>query len=117
MEKELNELLESAKKSKKGIRALKVAAINAGCLEFAAKLREMETTLFPDSPEQKEANDFSVAIKTALGMCGVNSDAQLAWLIGKAVLGYKSKKGKFSLRDAAEIMAMHEKLFKDEDAR
>lgn len=117
MEKELNELFESAKKSKKGIRALKMAAISANCFDVAAKLRDVENDLFPDSPEQKEANTFANDIKTALAMSGINTDASVAWLIGKTVYDYKAKKGKFSLRDAAEIMVQHEKLWKNDDAR
>lgn len=113
--KELNELLEGAKKSKKGLRTLKIAAVNAGKFELAAKLREMETTLFPDSPEEKEAKDFSMAIKTALAMVGINASMSSAWVIGKIIFVYKSKKGNLSLRDAAEIKAECEKLFKDED--
>ncbi len=104
---DLTKLLEEAKKSKKAIRSLKLAAIDANLHEFAANLRDIERELFPDSEDEKYAKTVNLALR----MVGINPDMKASWMIGKTIHILSKKRGKFDLNSASDIIAEAEKLF------
>ena len=103
----LTPLLEGAKKSKKALRSLKLAAIDAGQFELAAKLRDLEREIFPDSEDEIYAKNINLALR----MSGVNPDLRQSWIIGKTMEAYRKSKGKFSIDQASELIAKADKIF------
>jgi len=104
---DLTNLLEEAKKSRKALRSLKVAAIDANQLELAAKLRDMERELFPETEEEKYARTINLALR----MVGINPDLKTCWMIGRTMHILSKKKGKFDLETASNIMAEADRIF------
>jgi len=103
----LDPIYENAIKSKKALRSLKQAAIDAGCFELAAELRDSERELFPDTEDEKYARTVSLALR----MVGINTDHRTSWIIGKTIFSLSRKKGKFDLKTASEIQADAERIF------
>ncbi len=106
---DLTNLLEEAKKSKKALRSLKVAAIDANQFELAAKLINMERELFPETEEEKYAKTINLALR----MVGINSDLKSCWMIGRTMHILSKKKGKFDLETASDIIANADRIFQD----
>jgi len=104
---DLTNLLEGAKKSKKALRSLKLAALDAGQFELAAKLRDMERELFPDTEDEIYAKQINLALR----MSGVNPDLRQSWLIGKTMEAYRKSKGKFAIDQASDLIAKADKIF------
>lgn len=104
---DLTNLLEGAKKSKKALRSLKSAALDAGQFELAAKLRDMERELFPDSEDEIYARNVNLALR----MVGLNTDLKTAFLIGKTMEAYRKSKGKFAIDQASDLIAKAEQIF------
>ncbi|MBP9790061.1 MAG: UvrB/UvrC motif-containing protein [Bacteroidia bacterium] len=104
---DLTNLLEGAKKSKKALRSLKLAALDAGQFELAAKLRDLERELFPDTEDEIYAKNINLALR----MSGVNPDLRQSWLIGKTMEAYRKSKGKFSIDQASDLIAKADKIF------
>jgi len=104
---DLTNLLEEAKKSKKAINALKIAAIEAKQFELAARLRDLERELFPESEDEKYAKTINLALR----MVGINPDSKTCWLIGNTMHILSKKKGKFDIETASKLIAEAEKLF------
>ena len=107
MEKLLNGLLEEAKKNKDILIHLKNLSVRAGQFELAAQLRDLENEFFPESKEAKEARE----IRNALSMVDLGIPEDICWLISKTLKAHQKKKGKFSIEDAAHLMAERERLF------
>ena len=106
---ELTNLLEEAKKSKKALRSLKVAAIDASQLELAAKLRDMERELFPETEEEKYARTINLALR----MVGINPDLKSCWMIGRAMYFLSKRKGSFDLETASDIISDANRIFQE----
>lgn len=109
----LNGLIEKAKTSNKLLRDLKLAAYNANLLELAAELRLMETELFPESNESKSAKEKAKKLNLVFRMVDLNISEPVCWLIAETLNAYKSKKGKFSMVDAANLIDRKEKIFNE----
>ena len=104
---DLTPLLEGAKKSKKALRSLKLAALDAGQFELAAKLRDMECELFPDTEDERFTKDVNITLR----MVGINPDPKSCYLIGKAMEAYRKSKGKFYIDQASDLIAKADKIF------
>jgi hypothetical protein len=107
MEQLLNELLEKAKTDKKSLKMLKETAVRCQQFELASQLRELETTIFPETDEEKEAKNINVALR----MVDLNVSNDVCWLINETLKTYSKMKGKFSAKDAAQLMAKRKELF------
>jgi hypothetical protein len=110
------EFLEKIQKDHKAIRLFKLSAINCQSYELAAHIREIEKELFPESEEAKQAKQDGTDILNVLGMVKINvQDKKIAWLIKKTIKCHSKKKGKFSLKDAADLQTKAEKLFENSE--
>ncbi len=114
LENQLKELINSAKKTKKGLISLKDTAVTLDCLELAAELREMQENLFPETTEQKDAKKAAEELRLLFGMVKLNIPPDVCWKISESMKIYSKKKKKFALEDAAKIIAKHQTLFEDE---
>jgi len=103
----LDPIYENAIKSKKALRSLKQAALDAGCFELAAELRDIERETFPDTEDEIYAKNINLALR----MSGVNPDLRQSWLIGKTMEAYHKHKGKFAIDQASELIAKADKIF------
>jgi hypothetical protein len=114
MEKLLKELLESAKKDKKGLRQLKNTAVRCQNFELASQLRGLELKLFPETKEQKEAKKLVKELDLVFRNVGLAIDPEKIWVIQKAIEVYKKKKMQMNMRDASQIVAKARELFDEE---
>ena len=104
---DLTNLLEGAKKSKKAMRSLKLAALDAGQFELAAELRDIERETFPDTEDEIYARNINLALR----MVGINPDLKSCWLIGKTMHILSKKKGSFDIETATQIQSKAEQIF------
>ena len=104
---DLTNLLEGAKKSKKALRSLKLAALDAGQFELAANLRDLERELFPESEDETYAKTINISLR----MVGINPDMKSCWIIGKTMHILSKRKGKFDIETASDIQADADKIF------
>ena len=114
MENQLAELIEKAKGNKKGLIMFKNAAVRLQDYELASKLREIETTNFPETEEAKAAKKLAKDLHGAFAMVGLNISEELCYVVHEVVGGFKKKKGKFSLRDSAAIIGKRDEIFGSE---
>ena len=114
MEQLLKQLVEAAKKDRKGLIRLKNAAVTLGEFEMAAKLREIETTNFPETDEVKSAKQKSKELNLLFRMVDLNVPEDKCWVIYETLKLHNKKKGKFDLKDAAKIRAREVELFFNE---
>jgi hypothetical protein len=115
MEQLLTNLVKAAKKDKKGLRQLKNTAVRCQQFELAAELRDIETQLFPESQESKEAKVEAQKIKTALAMVELNVSYDICWIIAQTIKVYIEKQGEFSIHDAAELLVKQKEIFFDNE--
>jgi hypothetical protein len=106
-----NQLLEKAKTDKRTLLAFKNAAVRSKQFELAANLRELETTLFPESEEAKKAKAEAKKINLLFRMVGVDAPEHIGWLIAQALRLHSKKKGKFSVDDAERLKHQCKELF------
>ena len=111
MEELLKGMLDAAKKDKKQFIALKNLAVKCQQFELACKIRELEKELFPETEEERKAKDLSKEINNLFSMVGLNVTPDVCWLVYETIKMHSKKKGKFSLKDAVELVSMKEKLF------
>lgn len=111
MEQLLNDLLEKAKTDKKSLNMLKTTAIRCQQFELAAQLRELETSIFPESEEEKEAKNINVVLR----MVELNVPNDICWLINETLKTYSKMKGKFSIKEATELIHKRKELFFDSE--
>lgn len=112
MEKRLIKLIEAARKDRKLLKDLKELAVRYKQYELGCDLRNMEKEAFPETEEVKEAKEYASKVNMAFRMIDLNATNEKAcWLLAKTVKAYEEKKGKFSLKDAAELSAQADRLF------
>ena len=117
MEQFLIKMLEEAPKSKEALRSLKQTALRCKMFEFAAKLRDMERELFPESEEVTNAKKIDEQARTAFQMVNVGVKEGGGWLLFETALQAKKMKGKFSMDDAIKILMKWEDIFGDAEIR
>jgi hypothetical protein len=108
---ELLNLVERAKKDKKKLIALKEMAVKCQDFEVAANFREMEKEFFPETGEIKSAKKQAKEIQLALQMVELNVSDDVCWLISNTLKAYSKKKGKFSIKEASELIVKRKELF------
>jgi hypothetical protein len=77
MEQLPKQLIEAAKKNRKGLNQLKRALVTLKEYELASNLREIELKSFPETAEVKVSKEIVANLKVALNMVGlqVSDDA------------------------------------------
>lgn len=111
MEELLMQLIEVAKKNRKGFKNLKHTAVICQQYELASKLREIENEAFPETRETKLAKVRASEIKTALSMVELNVDAPTCWLLSEVIRMYDEKQGEFSIEDGVKLRLKKEEIF------
>ena len=111
MQQLLTDLVEKAKGNKKGLIMLKNTAVRCQQFELASQLRELETSLFPETDEEKEAKKLAKEINLVLRMVELNVSDDVCWLISQTLKTHSKMKGKFSIKEAAELVCKRKGLF------
>jgi hypothetical protein len=111
MEKLLKNLIESAKKNRKGFKALQHSAITCEQYDLAQKLRELENEYYPESDEVKIAKAEAQQLSLAFRMVELNINEEISWLISQTLKVVEEKQGDFSIDDAAKLLAKQKELF------
>ena len=106
-------LLEKAKTRKDLMVMLKNAAVKGQQFELAVKLKEMEAEFFPPTPEQAEAKQEGSDVKTLLSMVEIKTNEEMAWLLSQTFKKWRAVGDKFTLLDAAALLAKKALLFQD----
>ena len=107
-------LLETAKKEKKLLVKLKSTALHCQMFELAAKLRDMEVELFPNTPEYNEAHEQAKKANLLFRMVELNVPESVCWLVEETLKLHKKKKGKFDLLDAGKLVVKKNELFTED---
>ena len=111
MEKLLTDLVEKAKGNKKDLIMLKNTAVRCQQFELASQLRELETSLYPETDEEKEAKKLAKEINLVFRMVELNVSEDVCWLISQALKVHTKTKGKFSTLDATKLIVKRKELF------
>ncbi len=104
-------LLESAKKNRKGLNRLKIAVVTLQQFEMAAKLREIENEAFPETEEVRDAKAHARSLRKALAIVGIEVSEAGAWLVEQTIKLYNEKQGRFSIDDATTLRCKQEEIF------
>lgn len=111
MQQLLTDLVEKAKENKKGLIMLKNTAFRCQQFELASQLRKLETSLFPETDEEKKAKKLAKEINLVLRMVELNVSEDVCWLISQTLKTHSKMKGKFSIKEAAELVCKRKELF------
>lgn len=103
---------EKIKHNRKAVHLYKMSAIEIGDLDTVAKIRQFELDNFPEEKEFREERTFADKAELLFRMVKIGTDEKTAWLTYRTVQAHLKKKGSFSIKDAAEIMAKAEQIFK-----
>ena len=114
MQELLKQLIENAKKDKKKVLALKEMAVKCQQFELAAEFRQIEKDFFPETEEVKSANELAKNINTVLRMVELNVSEDACWLISETLKVHSKMKGKFSIKEASELIVKRKRLFEVE---
>ena len=114
MQELLKQLIENAKKDKKKVLALKEMAVKCQQFELAAEFRQIEKDFFPETEEVKSANELAKNINTVLRMVELNVSEDVCWLISETLKVHSKMKGKFSIKEASELIVKRKRLFEVE---
>ena len=111
MKIDLNELLESGKKDKNILILLKNVAVKSLNYELASQLREMETTLFPPTKEEKTAKAIVNDHRLLFQLLGMQASERGIYSIVEGMKAFGKMKGKFDLETASKIRAKADEIF------
>jgi len=111
MEDLLLKMIEDAKTNRTKLIQLKVLAVKLNQYELASKLKDLENELFPMSKKDTELKKHAKDVAGALAMCELNTSEEVAFVIYSAVKVSNKKRGSFSLKDAAQILAKKSQLY------
>jgi hypothetical protein len=115
MEKLFEQLIESAKKNRKGFNRLKNAVVTCEQFELASQLRNIEKEAFPETEEVKMAKEQAKKLNLAFRMVALNISEDVCWLIAETLKIHNEKQGNFSIDDAANLILKKEEIFLTED--
>ncbi len=107
MESLVTQMIDEAKKDKRKLISLKNMAVKGMQFELAAELRGMEKELFPESPEEKKAKEISLLFR----MVELNVSDDVCWIIYQAIKMHDKMKGKFSIKEACELIEKRKSIF------
>ena len=105
------QLIEAAKKNKKGLLKLKDAIVANQQYELAGKIRDIEKELFPPSEEEIEAKKLADELNLLFRMVELNISEDICWLIYQTLKAHSKKKGKFSIQEASDLIVKRKRLF------
>lgn len=111
MEKLFIELVEAAKKNRKGLIRLKNTAVACQQYELASQLRAIEVECFPETDEIKLLKDRASKKRDIFSMVNLKVEPATAWLIEETLKVYAEKGGNFSIDDATTLRLKQEELF------
>jgi hypothetical protein len=111
MEKLFEQLIEAAKKNRKGFNRLKNAVVTCQQFELASQLRDIEKEAFPETEEVKLAKEQAKKLNLAFRMVELNISEDVCWLIAATLKMHNEKQGEFSIHDAVKLMLKKEELF------
>jgi hypothetical protein len=106
----IENLIEKSKSDKKGLIALKNAAVTLQSFDLAAKLHDIEIQYFPKSDEEK----LDKELNTLFGMVGIKFPIGMAYKVHETLKVWINKKGDFSLEDSVSIVERCKELFIEE---
>lgn len=106
-----NNLVEQAKKNRKGLIAIKNAAVANGQFELASRLRAIEVECFPETDEVKSSKERARKNSDIFSMVNLRVEPATAWLIEETLKVYAEKGGNFSVDDATTLRLKQEELF------
>jgi hypothetical protein len=109
--KQIESLVESAKKSHKSLKELKLLAVRLNQYELGANLREIERELYPESEEVKKEKQSAEKLNTLFRMVGLNISNEACWIINATLKKYWKRRGNFDIKDAAELMDKKNQIF------
>ncbi len=111
MEKLLKQLIEAAKKNRKGFKRLKEAVVTCQQFELAAELRGIEKDTFPETEEVKLAKEQAKKLNLLFRMVDLSISEDTCWLIVQTYNCYTEKQGEFSIDDAIRLQFKKEEIF------
>lgn len=111
MEKLFNQLIEAAKKNRKGFNRLKNAVVICQQFELASQLREIEKEAFPETEEVTASKAEAKKLSTAFKMVDLNINEHTCWLINETIKVHNEKKDDFSVADAAALQVKVQELY------
>lgn len=110
----LSDMLDEAKKKKSNFSKLKNVAVHCQKYELAARLRDIELELFPETPEEKEAKKLAQSLNLIFRMVELEVNHATCYKIYSTLILFKKKKGKFDTKDASKIVEETNRLFTNE---
>ena len=116
MEKLFEQLIKDAKakKSKRGLILLKNGATHLQNYELAAALRDLEKKLYPITKEQKDAKEIGKQLNLVFRMVDLNISDDVCWKIYETMKMFNKMKGKFSIKEASQIIYKTNDIFEIE---
>lgn len=111
MEKLFEQLIEAAKKNRKGFNRLKNAVVTCQQFELASQLRDIEKEAFPETEEVRLAKEQAKKLNLAFRMVELNISEDVCWLIAETLKMHNEKQGKFSIEDSVKLRLKKEELF------
>lgn len=114
MEQLFNQLIEAAKKNRKGFNRLKNAVVTCQQFELASQLRDIEKEAFPETEEVKLAKEQAKKLNLAFRMVELNISEDVCWLIAETLKMHNEKQDEFSIDDAVKLRLKKEELFLNE---
>ena len=109
----LENMVEAAKKSKKGFRTLKEAVVSLQQYELGAELRSIEKDLFPETEEVKQAKETGSRMNLLFRMLDLNVSNEIAWMIFDAIRQHGEKGSNFTLSDACDLIEKRKRIFEE----
>jgi hypothetical protein len=114
MEKLFNQLIEAAKKNRKGFNRLKNAVVVCQQFELASQLREIEKEAFPETEEVVAAKAEAKKLNIAFRMVDLNINEATCWLIDQTIKMRNEKHSDFSVDDAVKLRLKVDELYESE---
>lgn len=111
MEKLFNELIEKAKKNRKGMKRLKDAIVTCQHYELATKIREIEREVFPETDEVIKAKEDAKKLNLIFRMVDLDITHDTCYLIEQTLKMHREKGGDFSIEDAVALRLKNEEIF------
>lgn len=114
MEKLLQKLLVDVKTNKKALIRLKNTAVTSMNFELAAKLREMEVKLFPETKEEKDAKELAKKLNLVFRTVDLSISDETCWLIHETLREFNKKKGNYSIKESSKLLAKQKEIFNND---
>lgn len=104
-------IVNSALKSKEGIKSLKTLAVKLKHYEEASWIREVEKASFPETEELMDAKRKVHQLSIFFRLMDINAGEHAIFCISEALELYATKKGDLNVNDAAKIKEKANEFF------